>query len=213
MPGIRGDNEPALVRAKRADNREWVQGYRIRFGADGKDYVVPENASALYAYEVISSTICGDTGKRDRSGTRVFSHDIVRNGGKVHVIAWMAPDAKYAAYLLSECRMDAGTETTGAEVIGNIFDNPEFLPEERKERYRCIKEMQIQMCDGDGLEIPGKYTCITPGSTWKGDGVMDFCGSIRLYSLDSSRFGWIEISSEDLKNHFAGITDPQMDDQ
>lgn len=36
-------------------------------------------------------------------------------------------------------------------------------------KYKCIKEMCLPKCDGDGFEIPNEYGFVTIGSTWERD--------------------------------------------
>ena len=34
-------------------------------------------------------------------------------------------------------------------------------------KYKCIKEMCLPKCDGDGFEIPNEYGFVTVGSIWE----------------------------------------------
>ncbi len=71
-------------------------------------------------------------------------------------------------------------------------------------KYKCIKEMWIQKCDGDGFEIPNEYGFIAVGSIWDRRNMIG--GDVHLDSLnDGSDIEWIEMSFEDLKENFVLI--------
>lgn len=74
-------------------------------------------------------------------------------------------------------------------------------------RYKCIKEMCLPKCDGDGFEIPNEYGFATIGSTWEIDDRGSIIGSdVHLDSLDDdSDFGWIEMPIDDFKENFVLI--------
>ena len=76
-------------------------------------------------------------------------------------------------------------------------------------RYKCVKEMCIPKCDGDGFEIPNEYGFVTVGSIWeKDDRASIIGGDVHLDSLnDDSDFGWIEMSSEEFRENFVQIGD------
>lgn len=70
-----------------------------------------------------------------------------------------------------------------------------------KMRYRCIKEMYIPTCDGDGSEIPNEYGIVMVGSIWEKNDDMIVAGDVHLDALEGG-FEWIEISFEDLHENF-----------
>jgi len=74
-------------------------------------------------------------------------------------------------------------------------------------RYKCIKEMCLPKCDGDGFEIPNKCGFVTVGSIWERDNRGSIIsGDVHMDSLnDDSDFGWIERSFESLKENFVLI--------
>ncbi|MEY8265111.1 hypothetical protein AALA79_01840 [Lachnospiraceae bacterium 64-25] len=74
-------------------------------------------------------------------------------------------------------------------------------------RYRCIKEMCLPKCDGDGFEMPNEYGFVTVGSIWERYGKENLIGGdVHLDSLnDDSDFEWIEISVDHLKENFVLI--------
>lgn len=74
-------------------------------------------------------------------------------------------------------------------------------------RYKCIKEMCLPKCDGDGFEIPNEYGFVTVESIWERDDRGSIIGGdIHLDSVDNNgEFGWIEISIDDFNKNFALI--------
>ena len=74
-------------------------------------------------------------------------------------------------------------------------------------RYKCIKEVRLSKCDGDGFERPNEYGFVTVGSIWERDDETSFIGGdVHLDSLDDdSDSGWIEMPFEDLKENFVLI--------
>lgn len=74
-------------------------------------------------------------------------------------------------------------------------------------KYKCIKEMCLPKCDGDGFEVPNEYGFVTVGSVWERDDRESIIGGdVHLDSLnDDSNLGWIEISFQDLGENFVVI--------
>ena len=128
-----------LFKAKRMDNGEWVEGDLIH-SFDGENRFAISNAAGLY--EIVPYTICQYTGLTDKNGVKIWENDVVKyedaeadfegyhdnvfvNVGKTCI----TPQGVFFTnrqtvdmddLWLSECSVDA-------EVIGNIFDNPELL--------------------------------------------------------------------------------------
>ena len=71
-------------------------------------------------------------------------------------------------------------------------------------RYKCIKEMCLPKCDGDGFEIPNEYGFVIVGSIWERNDKRNLVGGdIHLDSLnENGNLEWIEISEDDLKKNF-----------
>ncbi len=71
-------------------------------------------------------------------------------------------------------------------------------------RYKCIKEMCLPMCDGDGFEIPNEYGFVEAGSEWQQTEGISFCGGeVHLDKIDGETdLSWIEISVETLAEAF-----------
>lgn len=74
-------------------------------------------------------------------------------------------------------------------------------------KYKCIKEMCLPRCDGDGFEIPNEYEFVKVGSIWeRNDRGNLIGGDVHLDSLDDdSDFGWVEMPIEDLEENFVLI--------
>lgn len=142
-----------LCKAKRIDNREWVEGfYFCMVHDDGRHvhhFIMPLGADLSLGMpiekiqvEVDPSTICQCTGLKDKNGRKIFEGDIVRfkHGGKFHdkgiwyrnyVIEYVNTFCTYGLRFRNKsihfpCKQ-ATVSTHDVEVIGNIFDNPELL--------------------------------------------------------------------------------------
>ena len=137
-------NDRYLYRAKRTDNGEWTYGYL--YGIWERKYIlwgmtndVPDMT------EVAPSTICQCTGLKDKNGKLIWENDII----KYHFGDVYAP-IKYGEYQScfdsastghigfyvdwrgtkkENMRKDLGywINMIGAEVVGNMFNNPELL--------------------------------------------------------------------------------------
>ena len=149
-----------LFKAKRVDNGEWVQGYLFDDGFEnGRIFIgglVIEkyngtacddwNVTGIDFCEVDPSTICQCAGLKDKNGNLIWENDII----KYHFRDLYA-QIRYGAY--QNCfdsqkaehigfyvdwsesrnyRKDLGywINIVNAEVVGNVFDNPELLESE-----------------------------------------------------------------------------------
>lgn len=133
-------NDRYLYRAKRTDNREWVEGYYLEF--EGKSYITclsetiiqiihvaytdePSIANFnMRAFEVDSSTICRYSGYKE-----IWEHDIFQCDEERYTIEYDDVSLVWNAVAviglesveLGEFHLDE------IDIIGNIFDNPELL--------------------------------------------------------------------------------------
>ena len=139
-----------LFKAKRISNGEWITGALIIY-EDGTCKIVTnclegDAVILINAYEVDRDTVCQCTGLKDKNGKLIWENDIVKyHFGNVYA------QIRYGAY--QNCfdsqkaehigfyvdwsesrnyRKDLGywINMVNAEVIGNIFDNPELLESE-----------------------------------------------------------------------------------
>lgn len=128
-------NREILFKAKRFDNGEWVEGYY--FCAGGKYMILnfTEKNCELYhnMYEVQANTICQYTGLTDKDGNKIWENDIVscKEGEDFGQINWNESEAGFYFDILLDaghfCEESIDDHLYCMEVIGNIFDNPEFL--------------------------------------------------------------------------------------
>lgn len=154
-------NNRYIFRGKRKDNGEWVEGYLIQGNktyivtTEAINYMVVSTSymASIELVEVIPETVGQCTGLKDKSSKWIFEGDILHiKTGK----GWSCPigtDIYYkVVYTKFNIQRYANTEyigfmaersnnylspihyivtTEGAEVIGNIYDNPELLEAER----------------------------------------------------------------------------------
>ena len=121
-------NDRYLYRAKRTDNGEFIEGLLTIMW--GQFHIIdPDDENT--AYPIDQSTICQCTGLNDKNGKLIWENDIVQYCDctvENYVIAW-EPDKVCFEYQQYGCSIMNFDELSGmeAEVIGNIFDNPELL--------------------------------------------------------------------------------------
>ena len=130
-----------LIKAKIC-NGEWVAGFL--HCKDDKWYI-SNKAGSPFAYEVRPDTICQCTGLKDKNGKLIWENDVIKyHFGNAYA------QIRYGAY--QSCFDNQKTEHIGfyvdwsesrnyrkdlgywinmvnAEVVGNIFDNPELIKE------------------------------------------------------------------------------------
>lgn len=132
-----------LFRGKRIDNGEWVVGQYVNtcYPGNGKEtghfIVVYPNGY----HEIYTSTLCQFTGLCDKNGKKIWENDICDRKEKYPEVVKMTNgdwtlDYSYAIgrdYGNSYCNLGFYVnERKCVEVVGNIFDNPELLQEERR---------------------------------------------------------------------------------
>ena len=143
-----------LSKAKKISDGEWVQGNLIQScdATDGwESIIIPVKNSNMFTkhighgygnlgfenwYRVNPSTICQCTGLKDKNGNLIWENDICDRKEQYPEIVkyrdgdWTL-DYSYAIHKESGycyCNLGFYTEERKcAEVIGNIFDNPELL--------------------------------------------------------------------------------------
>lgn len=128
--------ERYLFKAK-TYNDEWVSGF---LHCKENKWYISNKAGMPFAFEVRPDTICQCAGLYDRNGERIWENDIVKFdiyreeklvGNTVSQVKWC--DDLCALSLVVNNRGTRGTlghlieSNKEAEVIGNIFDNPELV--------------------------------------------------------------------------------------
>lgn len=127
-----------LFRAKRIDNGEWIEGLpSCDINGNLTEFEVYRGFANCEIADVDSETVCQWTGLTDKNNRKIFEGDIC----KIHSdsideedgcfsVEWDEGDARFALYSVG-LTVDFGNyHGHECEVIGNIFDNPDLLPEE-----------------------------------------------------------------------------------
>lgn len=126
-----------LFRAKIKDTDEWVEGYYAMMGKENliRHYIVqncaltglfddPEENMYFNDVEIDPKTLCQFTGFTDKNGKQIWENDIVKymwfGNEEVDIVEYRSTSIG-----LKENYNAVLTDIT--EVIGNIFDNPEYL--------------------------------------------------------------------------------------
>lgn len=133
-----------LFKAKRVDNGEWVIGNLVCSVYTRNDVCVGQYGSTIGMHTVELSTVCLCTGLQ-KDGRLIWENDIIKN-----LFSDECAQIKYGSY--QSCFDSTKTEHVGfyvdwtgryakryrkdlgywinmvdAEIIGNVFDNPELL--------------------------------------------------------------------------------------
>ncbi len=127
-----------LFRAKRIDNGEWIEGLpSCDINGNLTEFEVYRGFANCEIADVDSETVCQWTGLTDKNNRKIFEGDICKiHSGPIDEedgcfsVEWDEGDARFALYgegLTVDFGNYHGHE---CEVIGNIFDNPDLLPEE-----------------------------------------------------------------------------------
>lgn len=135
-----------LFRGKRTDNGEWAEGYYVRI-TDGKVVVhriyagcAESDCGDFYPdwYEVVPETVGQFTGLTDKSGTKIFEGDVVKNSTGAFTVVWDNDFSSWsvtnkkgvACYNLNTILSD---KKRTCEIIGNIYDNSELMEVEEND--------------------------------------------------------------------------------
>lgn len=146
-----------LFRAKRSDNKEWVEGNIIWSSDADNEYraiIIPKEKSNMFLdsknddlgfenwHLVDPETICQYTGLTDKNSRKIFENDVVKfkHGGEFHdkgiwyrnyVIEYINTFCTYGLRFRNKSITFPCKQATvsmhDVEIIGNIFDNSELL--------------------------------------------------------------------------------------
>lgn len=138
-----------LFKAKRIDNRKWVEGYYTECNGKtfiGIDIFIYSDIFEVFCtplirwFEVDPETLCQFTELCDKNGNRIWENDILM----AHLDESYPEDVTYEAIqwgMAGWVTREAGStdrqyldkfDLEYFEVVGNIFDNPELVKEEHK---------------------------------------------------------------------------------
>lgn len=131
-----------LFRGKKLDDGKWVQGYCYELE---KDKMMISSCIRREAYEVTPETVGQFTGLTDKNGKKIFEGDIVRRFNSKeqevmrYAVKWntdccmfvLICEDTYLGEYDSDFTVFYGEEF---EIVGNVHDNPELIPELIKEK-------------------------------------------------------------------------------
>lgn len=117
-----------LFRAKRLDNEKWIEGcyYHCCGTAYGATFIAVNDFGFI---EVISHTVGQYIGENDKNGEKIFEGDIVLSEyGTIGIVEWDNEHCSFLVNIGDDYQMLTDSEY---QVIGNIYDNYEFLQEDK----------------------------------------------------------------------------------
>jgi uncharacterized phage protein (TIGR01671 family) len=126
-------NDRFKFRAWDKEKKDWVSPYAIGVNLIG-EIVAPDET--YLQHNPADLILMQSTGIRDKNGTLIYEGDIVKNDEKLIVIKWdvnYEGDSKpYSGFILEDYfDVDSDLEATHqlfeAEIIGNIYKNPDLL--------------------------------------------------------------------------------------
>lgn len=113
----------------------WKYGGAAQYGGGA---VIYQAEPEIHKFPVYGDTVGQYTGLMDKNGVKIFEGDIIRTAGnleRLFVVYW---SDKSLQFVRKGVHFDGGTEYAipnlsmfEYEVVGNIYDNPELLEEER----------------------------------------------------------------------------------
>lgn len=117
-----------LFRGKRLDTVEWVEGFYTRYSPSFVGDVIETGGDD---YIVDPATVGQYTGLTDKNGQKIFVGDIMSFGAYrydyIGIVSFI--NGSFCIYCDDSIVpfLHYAIERYGAEVIGNIYDNPEIL--------------------------------------------------------------------------------------
>ena len=142
-----------LFRGKEKNSGEWIYGdlRHISDGHGGYILCIVDNTNGrnndVTGVEVVPETVGQYTGLTDKNNVKIFEGDIVKgtaySATRIGVIVWIDEISSFGVRYVNapnptawenssilRCVSLGKTDEFAAEVIGNIYDNPELLKKE-----------------------------------------------------------------------------------
>ena len=126
-------NREILFRAKHIhamDSNEHLNGTWVHGYLSDENYIYDKSLDGEFLVD--ENTICQYTGLTDKNGKKIFEGDIVEIGWYKGVVGYEDGYFLIKWNNIKFLRKDLGylIKLVDAEVVGNVFDNPELLEEE-----------------------------------------------------------------------------------
>lgn len=130
---------------------EWKYGY-LTIEPRGLAIKEPYVNAASNIWHIDTKTVGQYTGLNDKNGNKIFEGDIVdfldrSDGDGYGVVRYDENETEFEFESDNICRSLGSYFPKNIEVIGNIYDNPEFLPEFLKEVQNYDKEINSRRED------------------------------------------------------------------
>lgn len=114
-------------RAKSIETGEWVYGSLVcQTGLTifSKYYIATSNEGDVLFTEVTRDTVCQYTGLKDKNDVEIYEGDLLSFGpdSHAHTVVW---NLDKAVFEISDWPLHESVYA--AEIIGNIYENPELL--------------------------------------------------------------------------------------
>ena len=118
----------------------------IEYCEYSRDIAFDNGCNVCFQIEIDYKTIGQYTGMLDKNGIKIFEGDIVdfsdrSDGDGYGVVRYDENETEFEFESDNICRSLGSYYPKNIEVIGNIYDNPEFLPEFLKEVQNYDKEI------------------------------------------------------------------------
>ena len=121
-----------LVRGKRLDNGEWVEGYLLKecnYATCSWNLAIEYKTDRFgkFAYDVAEvdpETLGQYTGLCDKNGKKIFEGDIIEIRNHVYCCCWDEGNLEFILINEKESIGMGYAASSRMNVIGNVYDNP-----------------------------------------------------------------------------------------